>query len=404
MSEVSLRHDWQITNSDANLQSLSKEHDNIKNELLNKSENVNTEDTQNSALSESTRHKVGRWALKILGGLLIAAGAAVGIAAIVTGTAIAGAAIYAATCTAGIALICKSNDMTPNTNVIVNHEESIISPESKLKEYKNRVHEDLKPVFNNLLKKLDSDDDYDEKIIDFINKTTNWKNISSEDNNAAVQSYCMKYKEAIEEYSKNLPDNEFEGDICKFFSRDVERCDFIIDGKKYNYNNVLDVFNSKLTHSLDKKYVTKILNQSFMAVETDVTLSGKINGVPLTDEEQKCGIFHRDVGMGAPLVNPYAPGEDGAGFNLTFNDNNTITVTATNFTYLQTVKEDNVEIFGRIETTYEFKIKLGEYEDNGNIKTKPCIFTKLDLNGKPINEANDFKFSQRILPYNNKIS
>ncbi len=116
MSEVSLRHDWQSTNSDTNLQSLSKDHDNIKNVLLNKSENVNTEDSQNSALSESTMHKVGRWALKILGGLLIAAGAAVGIATIFSGAAIAGAGIFAATCAAGIGLICTSNAMAPNTN------------------------------------------------------------------------------------------------------------------------------------------------------------------------------------------------------------------------------------------------------------------------------------------------
>ncbi len=189
-----------------NTQNLTEQHNAIKDALLGKAEHnklsKTDEGSQGSAPAESTMHKVGRWALKILGGLLIAAGVATMIAgsAISFGAAALGAAAFAATSAAGLGLICKSIEMAPETNAI-----------------------DVKKEASQFNKNIDAMNDFLEGIK--ISKPK--KQVSNEPSMTLLQTIFMdktlskEQKATIEKLKEEIEQNIVHKPLSEFLTRKI---------------------------------------------------------------------------------------------------------------------------------------------------------------------------------------
>ncbi|MCR5536171.1 MAG: hypothetical protein K6F05_02010 [Succinivibrio sp.] len=121
---TSLIHTGQSNYNSPRSQQGEFNYDSAKNDYLGRYEadnmSVSSDDSQVRNLPETTAHKVGRWTLQILGGLLFAAGIAAITAGIILsgGAAVAGVATFFATSAAAIGLVCTSLAMEPNTSML----------------------------------------------------------------------------------------------------------------------------------------------------------------------------------------------------------------------------------------------------------------------------------------------
>ncbi|MCR5536221.1 MAG: hypothetical protein K6F05_02270 [Succinivibrio sp.] len=124
INSLSLSGSHQINSNNID-KSHEAEYDEVKSNYLSRAEEDSlsgvSDDSQGRAPAESTLHKIGRWATKILGGLLVAAGVAAviaaGVASVGLGGALVTAALFCSTTTAGIGLIYKSSEMEPSTQL-----------------------------------------------------------------------------------------------------------------------------------------------------------------------------------------------------------------------------------------------------------------------------------------------
>ncbi|MCR5537242.1 MAG: hypothetical protein K6F05_07530, partial [Succinivibrio sp.] len=259
-------------------------------------------------------------------------------------------------------------------------------------------NDDLQPVFKNLLGSLKYDDqniqDSENKIQNFIFNTKTWRNLSPEDNNAGLKSFSNRYKNAVEDYNKTLPfyemnpnapvHKDFKDNIFKSLPKDVNRMNFKIGGIKHNLDNLLAELKKLLPNPLDLQYVTRTLHQGFFANNFAIITNGEINDKPLTDAEKQCGVTaisgQKNLGVMDMMTQLCMPsGQIKPSFDLTFNADHTISVTAKNYNNLSTQDLKRLP-FGQIENTYEFKINLSQ----GAPGAKPSI--------------TDFKLSQKIMP------